>query len=82
MPWVARTCRNFTGWIQGVDPKLKNQIIVVQSYYDSTSVVPALAPGADTTCGLAAMLETMRYFKQIRMALPEGLTQVNTAPAD
>src|SRR5579872_2072381 len=63
MPWVARTCKNFTGWLQGTDPKLKNQIIVVQSYYDSTSVVPALAPGADTGCGLAAMLETMRYFK-------------------
>lgn len=63
MPWAARTCKNFTGWIQGVDPKLKDQIIVVQSYYDATSVVPALAPGADTACGLAAMLETMRYFK-------------------
>ena len=64
MPWVSRNCKNFTGWIQGTDPKLKDQIIVVQSYYDSTSVVPALAPGSDTACGIAAMFDTMRYFKQ------------------
>ncbi len=64
MPWATRTGRNFMAKIEGTDPELKKQIIVVQSYYDSTSVVPALAPGADTTCGMAAMLEMMRYFSQ------------------
>ena len=44
MPWVTRTCRNFTGLIQGTDPKLKDQIIVVQSYYDSTSSFPRSLP--------------------------------------
>ena len=64
MPWVTKTGRNFMAKIDGTDPELKKQVIVVQSYYDSTSVVPALAPGADTTCGMAAMLEMMRYFNQ------------------
>jgi hypothetical protein len=63
MPWQTRKARNITGWIQGTDPKLKDQIIVVQSYYDSISVVPAQAPGADTACGMAAMLEMIRAFK-------------------
>ena len=63
MPWKTRPARNFVGVIPGTDPKLKDQIIVVQSYYDSTSVVPALAPGADTTCGFAAMCEMIRAFK-------------------
>jgi len=56
MPWETRDARNITGVIQGTDPEQQKQLIVVQSYYDSTSVVPALAPGADTTCGMAAML--------------------------
>jgi hypothetical protein len=63
MPWSTRRARNFTGWIPGTDPKLKDQIIVVQSYYDSISVVPALAPGADASCGIAAMFEMIRAFK-------------------
>ena len=63
MPWKTASARNITGWIQGTDPQLKDQIIVIQAYYDAISVVPALAPGADTACGMAAMLETIRAFK-------------------
>jgi hypothetical protein len=62
MPWRSRFARSITGWIRGTDPKLRDQIVVVQSYFDSTSVVPALAPGADTACGIAALLETARAF--------------------
>ncbi len=63
MPWVTKSAKNITGFIPGTDPKLRDQIIVVQAYYDSISVVPALAPGADTSCGMAAMLEMIRAFK-------------------
>jgi hypothetical protein len=63
MPWKTEVAHNFTGTIQGTDPELSKQVIVVQSYYDSISVVPALAPGADTSCGFAAMLEMIRAFK-------------------
>lgn len=63
MPWKTLQARNFYGIIPGTDPEQKDQMIVVQSYYDSTSVVPALAPGADTACSLAAQLEMMRAFK-------------------
>ncbi|MDE2127703.1 MAG: M28 family peptidase [Armatimonadetes bacterium] len=63
MPWVQRTCRNFTGVIPGTNPAMRNQVIVVQAYYDSTSIVPAEAPGAESSCGMAAMLEIIRAFK-------------------
>ena len=63
MPWVKKQARNISGFIQGTDPKFRDQIIVVQAYYDSISVVPALAPGADTACSMAAMLEMIRTFK-------------------
>jgi hypothetical protein len=63
MPWQNRKAKNFSGWIQGTDPAYKDQIIVVQAYYDSISVVPALAPGAESACGIAGMFELIRSFK-------------------
>jgi hypothetical protein len=63
MPWRMETVRNFTGILPGTDPKLRNQIIVVESFYDSTSIVPALAPGAESACSMASLLELMRAFK-------------------
>ncbi|HEV2474074.1 MAG TPA: M28 family peptidase, partial [Chthonomonadales bacterium] len=64
MPWRTEQAQNITGWIPGTDPHLRGQVIVVQAYYDSISVVPALAPGAETSCGMAAMLEMIRTFKR------------------
>lgn len=75
MPWRTVTARNITGFIRGTDPRLRDQYIVVQSYYDSTSVVPGLAPGADTSCGIAAMLEMIRAFK----AYPPGRSMMFVA---
>ena len=63
MPWLTKSARNISGFIQGTDSRFRDQIIVVQAYYDSISVVPALAPGADTSCSMAAMLEMIRAFK-------------------
>jgi ABC-type antimicrobial peptide transport system permease subunit len=43
---------------------MKGQIIAVEGYYDSMSVVPALAPGAESACGIASLLELARIYKQ------------------
>lgn len=73
MPGVKLTCdskwkrlptSNITGVIPGSDPKLRDQIIVIQAHYDSTSVVPSLAPGAESACGIASMLELARIYKK------------------
>ena len=37
-----------------------DQIIVLQAHYDAISVVPALAPGAESATGMAALLEIAR----------------------
>lgn len=42
------------------DPDLSP--IVFHAYYDSVSVVPDLAPGAEQSCGAATLLELCRYF--------------------
>lgn len=65
MPWERRPAQNIIAKIEGTDPELKKQIIVIHSYYDSMSVVPSLSPGAETTCGMAAMFELARIMKQM-----------------
>ena len=44
--------------------KWKDQIIVLNSFYDAISVVPALAPGAEDASGMAALLETAKALKK------------------
>lgn len=63
MPWERREAVNITGIIRGTDKKLRDQVILIQAYYDGASVVPALAPSAETACGIAGMLEMARAFK-------------------
>jgi len=43
---------------------LAKQTVVLTAYYDSISVVPDIAPGADSACGIAALLEIARLLKQ------------------
>ncbi|MGB9587316.1 MAG: M28 family peptidase, partial [Armatimonadota bacterium] len=64
MTWERKLTHNITGIIPGSDPKLRNQIIVIESFYDSNSVVPSLAPGAESACGIASMLELARTFQR------------------
>ena len=59
----AQTTWNVWGVVPGVDPVLKDEIVAVQSYYDAISVVPAAAPGAESTVGVAALLEYARYLR-------------------
>ncbi len=66
MTWEKVPARNFVGILPGSDPKLAKQIIVVQGYYDAMSVVPALAPGAESAGSMAGLLQTARTFKKYR----------------
>ncbi|MBM3215907.1 FtsX-like permease family protein [Candidatus Poribacteria bacterium] len=58
--WEKRTGQNIQGLLPGSDPVLRDELIVVQGYYDSMSVVPTLAPGAETTAGIATIFELIR----------------------
>jgi LysM repeat protein len=60
MTWERRLGQNITGLLPGTDPNLKDELVVIQGYFDSMSVVPSNSPGADPTCGIAAMLELAR----------------------
>lgn len=68
MPWEKVKTRNIIGVIRGTDPEFKNQWIVLHAAYDGTSVVPALAPGAESSCGMAGLLELARLYKNPQFA--------------
>jgi len=64
MTWERVEDQNICGTMVGRDPKLKDDLIILHAYYDSTSVVPALAPGADSSCGIVTLLTILESFAQ------------------
>ncbi len=64
MDWERRSAWNVMGTIPGYDPLLKEDVVVLEGYYDAMSVVPALAPGAEQAASVTALLELARYFRE------------------
>ncbi|MCE5239694.1 M28 family peptidase [bacterium] len=66
--WQSVANRNILGILRGRDPELSKEAIIIESYYDSISMVPRLAPGAENATGIAMMLEMARLLKANRPA--------------
>ena len=64
MDWEKKETRNILGWIRGTDPVLSEKIVVINTYYDAMSVVPARAPGAEMACGIVGMMKLAEYFSK------------------
>jgi len=62
MTYEEKTARNVVGFIEGTDSDLKNEIVVLAAHFDSSSVAPSLAPGAQDACSAASLLELANYF--------------------
>jgi len=60
--WTKLTGKNVIGFIRGGERP--DGIIVLTSYYDSYSIVPTLAPGAQESIGISTLLELAKYFSQ------------------
>ncbi len=63
MQWVQRPAWNIWGLVPGRDPVLRHETMVVEAYYDASSSVPALAPGAEQACSAAALLELAQHLR-------------------
>lgn len=59
MKWESIEAKN----IMGILPGLDEDIVIISAYYDSSSVVPSLSPGADEASGIATLLEIIRIMK-------------------
>jgi len=61
--WETAVGENIYGMITGIDPKLNEELIVVEAFYDSKAFVPGLSPGADESCSIVTLLQMARYLK-------------------
>jgi hypothetical protein len=62
--WQKATGENIYCLIPGIDPKLREQLVMVDAFYDSTAFVFGRSPGADEACGIATLLELARALKR------------------
>jgi len=62
MQYMVVEAPQIIGFVNGTDPNLRNEVIVIAAHYDTKSIVPSIAPGADETLGIATLLELARFF--------------------
>ena len=58
--WQNKLVRNCYGFLPGKHPQLKSEIVVLEAFYDASSVVLGLAPGADEATSIATLLAVAR----------------------
>ena len=62
--WEKMPTKNILGFLPGKNPRAKgSNTLVVNAYYDSMSVVPDIAPGAEAAGNMAAFLELATRLK-------------------
>jgi hypothetical protein len=62
--WQVASSENIYCFVDGTNPKLKERLIMVEAFYDSTATVAGLSPGADEAVSIATLLELARFLKE------------------
>ena len=68
--WEVRRGHNIFGLLPGADPAEAENVMVLEAYYDATSVVPDIAPGAENAVNIALLLHLADAFKRRPPARP------------
>ena len=77
MDWQEVQAENLLAWIPGSSEQMpiksresvqewKDQVIVIQAYYDAISVVPAISPGAESSVSIVALLEIAEILQKTK----------------
>ena len=61
--WENVVTQNIYAIVPGTDPKLQEQSVMVEAFYDSTVWIAGLSPGADEACSVATLLYLAGYLK-------------------
>ena len=80
--WQTKPVRNVIGILPGKAPQggtAAREALIITSYYDSNSVVPDLAPGAEQAVSLAAMLNLVKALAPYRGQMQRDIVFVATA---
>ncbi|MEI8242002.1 MAG: FtsX-like permease family protein [bacterium] len=75
--WQERCVRNLVGLLRGAGQA--DEALVLTAFYDSTSVVPDLAPGAESAVSLAAFLQYVKALTPYQGKLKRDVLFVATA---
>ena len=62
MVWEKFEDKNVVGVVKGT--KYPNEVVIFAAHYDTWSIVPSLAPGADEAAGISTLLELARIISQ------------------
>lgn len=54
--WTNRIARNIYAVVQGTDPKLAEEAVILEAPYDASSSILGLAPGADEASSISILL--------------------------
>jgi cell division protein FtsX len=61
--WENVTAKNIYCVVEGSHQELKDELVIVEAFYDSTSYVLGVSPGADEAVGIATLLDYARNLK-------------------
>jgi hypothetical protein len=61
--WENVVAENITCLVPGRSAQLKEELLVVEAFYDSTAHVAGLSPGADEALGVATLLELAKRLR-------------------
>ncbi len=62
--WENVVSENIYFIVPGRSPQLRNELLLVEAFYDSTAHVDGLAPGADEAVGVATLLQVAHHLKE------------------
>jgi hypothetical protein len=63
LSWQNAEGINILCRIPGSNPKLEDEVLVIQAFYDSSAWLPGLSPGADESAGIASLISLSADFK-------------------
>jgi ABC-type lipoprotein release transport system permease subunit len=64
LKWNQTLAENIYCLVPGKDEKLKNELIIVEGFYDTAGFVPLKSPGADQACSIATLLDLAEFLKK------------------
>jgi hypothetical protein len=62
--WKEIISETIYGLIPGIDPELKEEIVILDAFYDSSGFIAGRAPGADEASSIATLLQTAKILKE------------------
>ena len=63
LKWSNADVENIYCMIPGSDNKLMDELIIVESFYDTSGFIPDKSPGADQSCSIASLLDLAGFLK-------------------